>query len=121
MHEINNVGNRPHHYLSFMSLIRNFPKWELEKENYHEIQNPVLLVYGDHDWSTENERHDTKNRIKNVRLETITDGGHFLSLEKPDNLTSLITEFTETTIDESYSVPLIPVNKAGPMDMNIFS
>ncbi|MFB3116671.1 MAG: alpha/beta fold hydrolase, partial [Gammaproteobacteria bacterium] len=121
MHEVNNVGNRPHHYLSFMSLIRNFPKWELEKENYHEIQTPVLLVYGDHDWSTEDERLDTKNRINNVRLETITDGGHFLSLEKPDKLTSLITEFTETTIDESYSVPSIPVNKVGPMDINIFS
>ena len=121
MHEINNVGNRPHHYLSFMSLIRNFPKWELEKENYHEIRTPVLLVYGDHDWSRENERLDTKNRINNIRLETITDGGHFLSLEKPDNLTSLITDFTETTIEENYSAPSIPVNKAGPMDMNIFS
>ena len=121
MHEVNNVGNRPHHYLSFMSLIRNFPKWELEKENYHEIQTPVLLVYGDHDWSTENERLDTKNRIDNVRLETITDGGHFLSLEKPGNLTSLITEFTETTIEENYSVPSIPVNKVGPLDINIFS
>ncbi|MEE8379988.1 MAG: alpha/beta hydrolase [Gammaproteobacteria bacterium] len=121
MHEINDVGNRPYHYRSFMSLIRHFPKWELEKENYHEIQTPVLLVYGDHDWSTENERLDTKNRIDNVRLETITDGGHFLSLEKPDKLTSLISDFTETTIDESYSVPSIPVNKVGPMDINIFS
>jgi pimeloyl-ACP methyl ester carboxylesterase len=104
-----------------MSLIRNFPKWELEKENYAEIQIPVLLVYGDHDWSTEYERLNTKNRINNVRLETITDGGHFLSLEKPDNLTCLITEFTETTIEENYSVPSIPVNRAGPMDINIFS
>jgi len=121
MHEINNVGNRPHHYLSFMSLIRNFPKWELEKENYHEIRTPVLLVYGDHDWSTENERLDAKNRIKNVRLETITDGGHFLSLEKPGNLASLITDFTGTTLEVSYSLPSIPVNKAGSMDVNIFS
>jgi pimeloyl-ACP methyl ester carboxylesterase len=93
MHEINNVGNRTCHYRSFMSLIRNFPKWEQEKEHYHVIQTPVLLVYGDHDWSTEDERLDTKNRIKNVRLETITDGGHFLTLEKPNELTKLILEY----------------------------
>lgn len=93
MHEINDVGNRRSHYQSFMSLIRNFPKWEQEKENYNEIQVPVLLVYGDHDWSTENERLDTKSRINNARLETITDGGHFLSLEKPNELAKLIFEY----------------------------
>ena len=104
-----------------MSLIRHFPKWEQEKENYHEIQVPVLLVYGDHDWSTENERLDTKSRINNVRLETISNGGHFLSLEKPDTLTKLITEFTETTADESRYPPSTPINKLEPGDMNIFS
>ena len=93
MHEINDVGNRRSHYQSFMSLIRNFPKWGQEKENYNEIQVPVLLVYGDHDWSTENERLDTKSRINNARLETITDGGHFLSLEKPNELAKLIFEY----------------------------
>jgi pimeloyl-ACP methyl ester carboxylesterase len=90
MHEINDVGNRRSHYQSFMSLISNFPKWVQEKENYSGIQVPVLLVYGDHDWSTENERLDTKNRINNARLETITNAGHFLSLEKPNELTKLI-------------------------------
>ena len=92
MHEINDVGNRRSHYQSFMSLIRNFPKWVQEKENYGGIQVPVLLVYGGHDWSTENERLDTKNRINNARLETIINGGHFLSLEKPNDLTKLILE-----------------------------
>ena len=90
MHEINNVGNRRLHYQSFMSLIRNFPKWEKERESYNGIQVPVLLVYGDHDWSTENERLDTKNRINNARLEIISNAGHFLSLEKPNELTKLI-------------------------------
>lgn len=92
MHEINDVGNRPSHYRSFMSLIKNFPKWEQEKESYDGIQVPVILVYGDHDWSTENERLDTKDRINNARLETISNGGHFLSLEKPNELTKLILE-----------------------------
>jgi pimeloyl-ACP methyl ester carboxylesterase len=90
MHEINDVGNRRTHYQSFMSLISNFPKWEKEKESYNRIQVPVLLVYGDHDWSTEKERLNTKNRIKNARLETISKGGHFLTLEKPNKLTKLI-------------------------------
>jgi len=78
MREINNVGNRPRHYLAFMSLIRNFPKWELEKHHYEKIKKPVLIIYGDHDWSTESERLDTKNRIKDARIETLVNGGHFL-------------------------------------------
>ncbi len=90
-----------------MSLIRHFPKWEQEKENYREIQVPVLLLYGDHDWSTKNERLDSKNRINNVRLETISNGGHFLSLENPNKLTQLITEFTETTKDRILEKPTI--------------
>jgi len=92
MHEINNVGNRRSHYKAFMSLIKNFPKWELEKKNYNNIQIPVTLVYGDHDWSTQNERLDTKDRINNARLEIISNAGHFLSLEKPNELTKLILE-----------------------------
>jgi pimeloyl-ACP methyl ester carboxylesterase len=92
MHEINDVGNRQSHYKAFMSLIRNFPEWEQEKKHYHGIQVPVLLIYGDHDWSTKKERLDTKNKITNARLITISNGGHFLSLEKPDELTKLILQ-----------------------------
>ena len=92
MHEINDVGNRRSHYKAFMSLIRHFPKWEQEKKSYNNIQVPVTLIYGDHDWSTEKERRDTKNRITDASLETISNGGHFLSLERPNELTKLILE-----------------------------
>ncbi len=92
MDEINNVGNRRSHYKAFMSLINNFPKWEQEKKYYNGIQVPVLLIYGDHDWSREHERFDTKNRISNSKLITISNAGHFLSLEKPDGLIKLIFE-----------------------------
>ena len=102
MREINNVGNRPRHYLAFMSLIRNFPKWELEKQHYEKIKKPVLIIYGDHDWSTETERLDTKNRIKDARIETLVNGGHFLSLEWPDILTKLITEFADSVAVETH-------------------
>lgn len=116
MHEINNVGNRTNHYLSFMSLISNFPKWELAKENYHEIQTPVLLVYGDRDWSTEIERHDTDSRINSSKFKVVKNGGHFLSLEKPDELVELITEFTSSNSDENKSVKETPnVNNSRPL------
>lgn len=107
MHEIDDVGNRPSHYRSFMSLIRNFPKWEDSKQDYHEIQVPVVLIYGEHDWSSVEERFDTKRRIHNSTLETIPDAGHFLSLENPGHLMQIIKKFAGNDIDDKQPVSTI--------------
>ncbi len=81
MHEINDVGDRQGHYQAFMNLIKHFPKWELEREKYHNIKIPVLLLYGAGDWSTPDERVTEQALIPQSKLEIVANVGHFISLD----------------------------------------
>jgi pimeloyl-ACP methyl ester carboxylesterase len=53
---------------------------------------PVLVVYGEHDWSGAKERRRTVRSIPGARVEQIP-GGHFLSLDQPQRLSDLIVRF----------------------------
>ena len=60
------------------------------KGRYGKIKVPVLVVYGDQDWSREDERQRTVEAIPGARVETVREGGHFLSLDQPQRLAELI-------------------------------
>lgn len=87
------VGNRPGHYQAFMSLISHWPEWEAARSEYAAIDAPVLLLYGDHDWSRPDEREADLRAIPGAEMTTIHDASHFLSLDAPDELVSAILEF----------------------------
>jgi pimeloyl-ACP methyl ester carboxylesterase len=93
MREMHSVGNRPRHYRAFLALLRNGKSWELAREQYNRIKVPVLLVYGDKDWSRRTERERTRAAIPNVVMKTIKDGGHFLPLDRPRELLDLLVDF----------------------------
>jgi pimeloyl-ACP methyl ester carboxylesterase len=88
--EMYRVGNRRGHYRAFMSLIRNWPGWEQARTEYVNIDRPVLLLYGDADWSRTEEREADARDIPGAQLR-IVEGGHFLSLENPAEVTSAVT------------------------------
>ena len=54
---------------------------------------PVLLIWGDKDWAQPSERERTRSLIPGVVTETIGNGGHFLSLDRPQELQQLIIQF----------------------------
>jgi pimeloyl-ACP methyl ester carboxylesterase len=89
--ELSRVGNRRGHYRAFLSLVRNWPSWEAARKEYGGIDRPVLLVYGEHDWSSEAEREANRREIPGNRSLTVADAGHFLSVEAPDQLTAAVT------------------------------
>jgi pimeloyl-ACP methyl ester carboxylesterase len=91
--ELHQVGNRRRHYRAFIALLRNGKSWELAREQYSRIDVPVLLVYGDRDWSRTAERERTRARIPNVVMKTINGGGHFLPLDRPQELLGLLVGF----------------------------
>jgi pimeloyl-ACP methyl ester carboxylesterase len=93
LREMYEVGNRPGHYRSFMSLVSHWAKWEKLRDEYGRIETPVLLVYGDHDWSRADEREANQQVIPGSRLQTVRGAGHFLSLDAPGTLTQLIVGF----------------------------
>jgi pimeloyl-ACP methyl ester carboxylesterase len=93
MTELYKAGDRPWAYRAFISLLRNGQSWEAAQEGYHRIQAPVLLVYGDKDWSRPAERERTRALIAGVTMKTIAGGGHFLPLDRPRELGELIIGF----------------------------
>jgi len=90
-------GLRKGHYRGFINFIRNADKWEQAHPAYAQIKVPVLLVYGDQDWSREYERERTCNEIPGAKLETVRNGGHFLSIDQPDEVISLIKQYATAT------------------------
>jgi pimeloyl-ACP methyl ester carboxylesterase len=94
LREMYEVGNRPGHYRAFMSLIGHWAEWEKARAEYNRIDVPVLLVYGDHDWSRQEERKANHRAIPGAQMTIVKDAGHFLALDAPEALTQLIRDFT---------------------------
>ena len=88
-------GRRPGHYQAFLNLLRHAYLWDAAREHYGDIEVPVLVVYGDRDWSRPDERQRTVAAIPQAKMETVPEGGHFLSLDQPQRLAELITSFAK--------------------------
>ena len=86
-------GNRKGHYRAFLSLLRNAWKWDTAHAEYGKVRVPVLVVYGERDWSTAAERDATVRAIPGARMAQVAGGGHFLPVDRPQEVVRLITEF----------------------------
>ena len=93
--EMYEVGNRPGHARAFASLVHHWPSWEAERERYGDIRRPVLLLYGEHDWSRPAERADTARLIPGATSHTVASAGHFLAFDAPDEVIPRVIEFVE--------------------------
>jgi len=94
LREMNEVGNRPYHYLAFMSLVRHWAGWEDARADYGKITVPVLLIYGEHDWSHPEERETNQRAIPGAQMIIVKDAGHFLSLDAPEAVLQHILNFS---------------------------
>lgn len=83
LEEVFVVGERPGHYQAFLNLIRHTPLWPAAREHYGKVSVPVLLVYGDHDWSRVPERQATARAVPGARMVTVENAGHFMPLDQP--------------------------------------
>ena len=93
LEEFYRVGTRPRHYKAFLNLLRHAHHWDEAHARYHHIKVPVLLVYGENDWSQPEERETTRKEIPQARMETVAGGVHFLALDRPREVERLIAEF----------------------------
>jgi pimeloyl-ACP methyl ester carboxylesterase len=91
--ELYEVGNRRGHNQAFRSLVRHWPSWEAARTEYRSVARPVLLLYGEHDWSREEERQANLRDMTGSRLTVVANAGHFLSLDAPDDLLRNVTQF----------------------------
>jgi len=69
-----------------MSLVAHWADWEKVRAEYPKIDVPVLLVYGDYDWSHPEEREGNHRTIPGSQMKIVSAAGHFLSLDAPERL-----------------------------------
>ena len=83
LRELYAAGTEPGHQRAFVQLVRHWPSWEQARAEYGNIALPVLLLYGDHDWSRDAEREADHRAVRGSRLRVVKDAGHFLALDVP--------------------------------------
>ncbi len=88
------VGNRPGYNPAFMALIHQWPGWERARQEYGSIEIPVLLIYGDRDWSHEPEREAGRRALPGATTRVVRNAGHFLALDAPEELLKEVFQFT---------------------------
>jgi len=86
------AGSLPGHARAFRSLMLQWRTWVDGRAAYRLIDVPVTLVYGEEDWSRPSERTANATAIPAVRRVTLSEAGHFASLEKPHEIARLIDE-----------------------------
>ena len=91
---IHRCGRLPGHARAFRSLCQEWRTWITARSGYPAIEVPVTLAYGDADWSRPAERDANAKAIRAVRTVTLTDSGHFSSLEHPRDIAHLIHQLT---------------------------
>jgi pimeloyl-ACP methyl ester carboxylesterase len=81
--EFHRAGRRAGYRRVEYSVFKNWRTWVAARRFYPQIEIPVTLVYSQHDWSRPEERERNEAALKHAKLVTISDAGHFLSLESP--------------------------------------
>lgn len=83
MRELHAAGAAPGRARAFVQLVRHWASWEQARAEYVNIVLPVLLLYGDHDWSRDAEREADSQAIPDSRIRVVKNAGHFLALDAP--------------------------------------
>lgn len=72
------------------NVFSHFSSWSEAKKQYAKLKTPVTLVYGDHDWSTSEERRESRDFLSPKKYIELEDIGHFSFLEAPEKSARII-------------------------------
>lgn len=90
LHELYRTGLRPGYRRVEYSVFKNWRTWIEAHQVYPRITTPVTLVYSDNDWSTPQDREQTRRTLRDPEFLTLRDAGHFGSLDRPDEVVKII-------------------------------
>jgi pimeloyl-ACP methyl ester carboxylesterase len=88
--EFAEVSRQPNYRRVARKVLLNWRSWSKARERYSAVKAPVTLIYGDKDWSRIPERERTKAALKDARMLTVQNAGHFSSVESPHEIARLI-------------------------------
>lgn len=89
-------GKRPGYSKVARAVYRALPSYVAARSCYAQIDVPVTLVYGDHDWSRPVEREANRARIKGAKIILLKNSGHMSSLERPDEFARILVDTQST-------------------------
>lgn len=78
------------------AVYRALPSYLAARSHYPQIEAPVTLVYGDHDWSHPVEREANRSLIRHAKMIVLKDTGHIASLDSPDEFARIVIEAQST-------------------------
>lgn len=84
------VGRRKGYPYVARSIFAGWRSWSQARALYAAVKAPVKLIYGDHDWSTLDERQRTANALGGVAITTVANTGHFAFVDNPNKLVEII-------------------------------
>ena len=88
--EFDRVGRRRGYRYVERKTFAGWRSWSGARAHYKDIKAPVTLIYGDHDWSTPEERRRNAVDLPKARLITLQQTGHFATLERPRQIADII-------------------------------
>ena len=88
------VGKRPGYAKSARKLLKALPSFVAARSLYPSIKAPVMLVWGDKDWSSLQDRAEVERNVPEPKIVTLKNTGHFSSLERPQDFARIILDVT---------------------------
>jgi pimeloyl-ACP methyl ester carboxylesterase len=94
--ELRRVGRRPGYPVVARGIYRNLESLIAARERYGRITVPVMLVYGDEDWSRPSDRQANIESVPGARGIVLRNKGHFTALEAPDEVARILLDGART-------------------------
>ena len=88
--EFNRAGYRKGYRYVERNVFANWRSWSKARALYVNVKAPVKLIYGEHDWSTLDERKRTAKELGGVAITTVANTGHFAFVDNPHKLAELV-------------------------------
>jgi pimeloyl-ACP methyl ester carboxylesterase len=83
-------GKLPGHARAFLSLSRQWETWSAARAAYPAAELPITLVYGDHDWSRQEDREANRRVLRTATVLAVENCGHFACLDQPQEIARVI-------------------------------
>ncbi len=90
-------GMRKSNQEAFLSYFQNFRMGqEYFEPRAHELQTPVLVVWGKYDrFISSKLGYEIADKLPNAKLEVIDKAGHYVHMDKPQELVQVVTKFLD--------------------------
>ncbi len=88
--ELRRVGRRRGYPRVAREVYRNVDSMIAARALYGRVPGPVILIYGDHDWSRVPEREANLALLRGADSISLPDTGHFAALEQPARVAEIL-------------------------------